>query len=245
MNRFVLVMPAYNAEDTIDQTFKSLVAQTYQNWLVLVRDDMSTDGTAAALDKWSKRLTYVDEHGKTKSKLRYETNLKKKWEVQNVLEMIDECDDDDIVCRLDADDWLCDTDALYIINECYRGGGFDAIWTAHRWGYSGHNISGPMKPDADPYKHPWMSSHFKTFRKRLLNGVSDANFRGIDEEYFKRIGDQAVYLPVLKQARGNWAFLPFVAYHYSIDMKSETFQTDDAKFQKSEAEFLRNRGFVE
>ena len=110
--------------------------------------------------------------------------------------------------------------------------------------FSHQNISGPLPKDADPYKHPWVSSHLKTFRKFLIEGVKDENFRNQDGDYFKRIGDQAIYLPVLHRSAGNWHFEPFVAYHYTIDMSPKTFQSDDAKFQKSEAEFLRERGFI-
>ena len=80
--------------------------------------------------------------------------------------------------------------------------------------------------------------------KKLIEDVNDKNFRGEDGEYFRRIGDQAIYLPVLHQAKGNWHFEPFVSYHYSIDLKKSTFHTEDAKFQKLEGEFLRKRGFV-
>ena len=33
-------------------------------------------------------------------------------------------------------------------------------------------------------------------------------------------------------------------YHYTIEINEKTFQTEDAKFQKNEAEFLRSRGYV-
>jgi hypothetical protein len=33
-------------------------------------------------------------------------------------------------------------------------------------------------------------------------------------------------------------------YHYTINDIPEIYQTEDAKFQKSEAEFLRQRGYV-
>ena len=68
----------------------------------------------------------------------------------------------------------------------------------------------------------------------MITNVHDDNFRGKDGEYFKRIGDQAIYLPVLKNAKGNWHFEPRVMYHYTIDIKKETFESEDAQFQKEE-----------
>ena len=237
MNRFVFIMPAYNAQDTIFRTLVSVWNQTHDNWKIIIRDDVSTDKTSDVVDQ------FVSYFG-VQDKVSIVKNKEKKWEVANILDMLQECESDDIICRLDGDDWLCDSDALSIIDHRYRTLGCEALWTKHRWSFSQMNISGPLPKDADPYKHPWVSSHLKTFRKKLIDNVSDENFRGKDGEYFKRIGDQAVYLPVLHNAKGNWHFEPIVAYHYTIDMNPKTFQSEDAKFQKSEGDFLRYRGFI-
>jgi len=101
-----------------------------------------------------------------------------------------------------------------------------------------------MDDNADPYRHPWVASHLKTFRKHLIKGVKDENFRGEDGNYIRRAGDQAIYLPVLHKAKRR-AFLPRCMYHYTIKDVPETYQTNDAVFQRDEALFLRSRGFVQ
>ena len=237
-NRFVFIVPAYNAAETITRCIFSVWFQTHSNWKIIIKDDMSTDGTPELIDSIKSQLGLSDD------KIVLHVNKEKKWEIRNIVESLEECDSNDIVCRLDGDDWLCDCDSLSILNYQYNNLGVGAIWTAHRWDYTHQNISGPLPKDANPYTHPWVSSHLKTFRKSLIEGVSDKNFRGENGDYFKRIGDQTIYLPVLHQAAGNWHFEPIVAYHYTIDMSPQTFQTEDAKFQKSEAEYLRKRGFV-
>ena len=45
-----VVVPAYNAEKTIDETLRSVRAQTYRNLEILVVDDGSKDGTAALVE---------------------------------------------------------------------------------------------------------------------------------------------------------------------------------------------------
>jgi len=236
-NKFVIIMPCFNAESTITQSLLSVISQSYNNWKILIRDDMSNDNTRKIIEQ------FVQVFG-LQERVFVETNNEKKWEVQNILELLKKCDDDDIICRLDGDDWLCDLDTFAIMNHIYNKNKCDAMWTNHRWSFSSHNISGPLPKDANPYVHPWVSSHFKTFRKKLINNVNDKNFRGEDGQYFKRIGDQAIYLPVLHNAAGNWHHEPIVAYHYTIDLSPRTFQTDDAKFQQSEAIYLRNRGYI-
>jgi glycosyltransferase involved in cell wall biosynthesis len=253
--RFVFVIPCFNAEKTIERMLMSVFMQTHDNWLILIRDDMSTDNTINTIQSVCERndvgyaILRKDEEecewgGSTQKVIVWE-NDRKYWEVENVLAMINSeyVKDDDIICRLDGDDFLCDLCALQDINLLYRMHNPDCLWSAHRWADTHQNISGPMPDDADPYKHPWVSSHFKTFRKRLLNNVNDENFRGEDGEYIKRAGDQAIYLPALHNAKKRLYF-PKMTYYYTINMSPETFQTDDAKFQAQEAEFLRRRGYV-
>jgi len=235
-NRFVLIVPCYNAKNTIVQMLLSVVAQTHGNWKIIIRDDMSTDGTPDVIH------SFVN-HFNIQEKVSLTVNTEKMWEVRNILEALKECEENDIICRLDGDDWLCDLDALTIINHRYSTMNIDALWTAHRWDFTNHNISGLLPEDVNVYTHPWVSSHFKTFRKYLITSIKDENFRNQNNEYFKRIGDQAIYLPVLHNAK-KWHFEPIVAYHYTIEMRPQTFQTEDAKFQKREAEYLRSRGYV-
>src|SRR5512136_2406081 len=41
-----VVMPAFNAQETVLQAIDSVRAQTFEDWELLVVDDRSTDGTA-------------------------------------------------------------------------------------------------------------------------------------------------------------------------------------------------------
>ncbi len=229
---------------TLQRMLLSIAAQSYDNWKIVVTDDVSDKDHLEKSIEIVKR--FYDFIGKENHhKFVFCGNTRKKWEVENVLTMLRaDCEDDDIVCRIDADDWLTDLDALTIIDAAYKESGCDILWTNHRWAFSDRNISGPMPPGADPYRHPWVSSHLKTFRKYLLNGVNDKNYRGPEGEYIKRAGDQAIYLPALYKSKKH-AHLPRCMYHYSIKDVPETYQTPDARFQRDEALFLRARGFIE
>lgn len=229
----------YNASETLERMLHSLFGQSYANWKLFLIDDVSSSEHRRKCGEIIRRF-----HAHDYQKIDVTWNSEKLWEVANVLNGISRCEDDDIVCRIDADDWLTDLDALAMIDAAYTKTDCDLLWTAHRWGFSDKNISAQLPQDADPYVHPWVSSHLKTFRKRLLNGVKDENFRGEDGEYFKRIGDQAIYLPALKNSRIR-VFMPRVMYHYTIDDVPETYQTDDARFQRDEAIYLRQRGYLE
>lgn len=169
-NHFAFIAPMYNASKYVGQMLSSLVAQSYSNWSLILIDDISSDeerkASTSIISAYQNLLQ--DQRNKITVVWNHENGRGKQWEVSNVLYGISKCNDDDIICRIDADDWLTDTDALTIINEAYKQTSCDVLWTAHRWGFSDTNISAPMPPSANPYKYPWVSSHLKTFRKKSL-----------------------------------------------------------------------------
>ncbi len=242
-NRFVVVCPMFNASGTLPTLLHSLCGQSYPNWRLILIDDVSNE------DEYELERQTVTQFqcmlgGRYSKQIEVHSNNVKQWEVANVLKGISMCEPDDIICRIDADDWVTELDGLMILNAAYNQFECDCLWTMHRWGFSDKNISGPMVPLADPYKHPWVSSHLKTFRKHLLNGVPYENFTNMNGDLVQRAGDQSLYLPVLYNAKKR-VFLPRVFYHYSINEQGgKVYQTDDAKFQKAEADFLRRRGYV-
>lgn len=249
MNRFVVIAPTFNAEKTVKQAILSLAAQSYQNWKLVVIDDVSTDNTRREILSLSSALGFHVSGRDDTNKVVVVSNETKKWEIENTLIGLSMCNDSDIIVRLDMDDYLIDNTIFEQLNDLYTNyPEVEAIWTSHRWfsekdGLTNTNISRELPPTADPYVYPWVSSHMKTWRKYLSNHVRDENYRGEDGKYFTRIGDQAFYLPVLKLAK-NKGYLPTVAYAYRCDQNKETFQTADAKHQAAEAAFLRKRGFL-
>ena len=239
---FGFAIPTRNSVKTAWQTLVSLAGQSYEDWYAVVVDDCSTDGTADYVEECAVELRIAD-------KVRVIRNDRRRWEVYNVLLAMSWMGDEDVVCRLDLDDYLCDLNALEIMAKAYEQiPDLEAAWSNHRWfderGVTNQNISAALPANADPYKHPWVSSHLKTWKKSVSKRVFDANYRGPDDEYIKRAGDQAIYLPVLALAKKR-VHVPITMYAYRCDMSPETFQTEDAKFQKEEAEFLRKRGLLD
>lgn len=239
-NRFVFVVPMFNASKTLARMLHSICGQSYDNWRIILFDDVSDEEhkkeSKMILDK------FMNLHDHKKFEIIW--NSTKKWETSNVIRGVSRCDNDEIICRLDADDFLTDLDALAIVNRCYVESGCDIAWTMHRWNDSSKNISGPLPAQADPYKYPWVTSHLKTFRTRLLCDVHFDNFKNQNGDWVKRAGDQAIYLPALYKTQKR-LFIPQVMYHYTIDITPEVFSSEDTKFQFEEAQFIRKRGFIE
>lgn len=56
-----ILICTYNAEDTIEQTLKSCLNQTYENFEILIHDDQSKDKTIDIINKiWDKRVRIIE-----------------------------------------------------------------------------------------------------------------------------------------------------------------------------------------
>ncbi len=50
-----VVIPAYNAEQFLDETLESVLSQTYENWECIIVNDGSTDSTESVAKKWCEK----------------------------------------------------------------------------------------------------------------------------------------------------------------------------------------------
>jgi len=233
---FHIISIGRNAERVVVPMLQSLQSQTFKNWELTLVDDCSTDDTRIR--------AYDFLEGFLENDWRLLTPSVRQHGIKSTLDGLDRCKSGQVAVFLDMDDYLLSNSALATVADTYKRKPVDVVWTEHRWINSDGwvtdmNISGPLPEGADPYVHPWVSSHLKTARMRLLLEIRDENFRGEDGEYFQRVADQAIMLPALKLSRG-WEFLPFAAYGY----RTPPWDDRDHEFQSREAEFLRKRGFL-
>lgn len=245
-NKFVFVIPAFNCEETIKKTLFSIIAQSYTDYRIIVCEDMSTDQTSQVVEDFKNKLSLGEQ-------LVLFNRTEKYGEVRNTLSSLDLIEDDEIVCRLDGGDWLTDNDGLYVINEAYKTLNPAVLWTAHRWGYTGANISGPLKDNISVYKQPWVSSHLKTFRKSSFKNINHNNFRDSSGNFIMIACDQAIFLPLLHKSlleKRKCVFLPLVMYHYDFNLKDRDFvrevsSSERAHRQARTALWIRERGYIE
>ncbi len=59
MPRVSVIIPAFNAEEYIEQALRSVLDQTYDDWEIVVCDDCSTDATAERVRSFGDRLRLV------------------------------------------------------------------------------------------------------------------------------------------------------------------------------------------
>jgi glycosyltransferase involved in cell wall biosynthesis len=88
-----VTMPVYNGERTIQLAINSLLNQTYKNWLCVIVNDCSTDGTAAILSKYENDTRFKIIH------------LPVNKGRGNARQVALENAEGDYICYLDADDF--------------------------------------------------------------------------------------------------------------------------------------------
>lgn len=60
--RFSIVMPAYNAAETLGESIGSVLAQTSGDWELVITDDGSTDATRAVCDRYAEKDPRIRVH---------------------------------------------------------------------------------------------------------------------------------------------------------------------------------------
>ena len=50
-----MVIPAYNAEQFLDETLESVLSQTYENWECIIVNNGSKDNTESVVKKWCEK----------------------------------------------------------------------------------------------------------------------------------------------------------------------------------------------
>ena len=79
-----IIMPSYNTAEFIEQTIKSVLAQTYKSWELIIVDDCSTDNTDEVVKQFltDKRIKYLKNEqnsGAAVSRNRALREAKGKW----------------------------------------------------------------------------------------------------------------------------------------------------------------------
>ena len=244
--KVIFATPMYNASYHLEELYESLEEQTNEDWLWYIINDMSDDDSG----KIASEIVNKDKLGR----VRHVKHLPyaRRYALKNLVLFLTRLNwkpgfddiDDFIIAVVDGDDCICNenlVDRLY--TEYNKNERLDALWTSHSWDINGMNISRELPGNLNPYQYPWVSSHLKTFRLTTFNKVSQLNYVDLSGEWFKRGYDQALYLPILHEARERM-FLDEVSYIYRINSNSLKTRKWKEKDQMDTVRLVRARGYV-
>lgn len=151
-----------NCAKYIDRCVGSLYKQTYPNWRAMIVLDAPTDDSYKIASAFQPGKVYVHLNEKRKG-LCY--NM---WHGMNLIEDNFYPTDEDVICILDADDYL-DPRALEIINKHYERKGCLATYGSYIKLSKGRKtkISKPYPQGVKVRRSKWHASHFKTFKYKV------------------------------------------------------------------------------
>jgi len=206
MQRFVIFSCGRNCEKWVAAHMQSIQKQTYKNYLHVIVDDDSEDGTHSAIQKLADDHTILLHNHKQQFWL-YNSS----WYLKDYVDS-----DNDVVVVVDLDDWLADDWILERLNNIYNREG---CWMTYgswavpdddsqpdkyrkKWG------QGKIKPECkEPPKHILTErrfretaafSHLKTFKYFLFKNINPDDFKGPNGEWAPCCYDRALMYPMLE-----------------------------------------------
>lgn len=187
-NSAIVVVPSYNCEKWTEKCLMSVLGQTYPDMGIIFIDDASTDKTAEIARRiLSDRKDVV-----------FLENRQRQLAMRNhVVAIRDHCSNpESVIFTVDGDDWLDSETAIERMMERHRV--HDVVWSRYRRTDSSNEIaSGPLI-GGDVRGHSWVSSHLRSFKKFLFDGIKDEDFRNDDGHYYKMTCDVAIMFPILE-----------------------------------------------
>ncbi len=186
MNELVsIITPSYNTEKYIEDTIKSVLAQTYQNWEMIIVDDCSTDNTDEVVMPYlaDSRIRYLKNEknsGAAMSRNYALREAKGKW-----------------IAFLDSDDiWVPEKLEKQI--DFMEKGGFHFSYTA----YAEMDENGlPLNRTVKGPKKVTKTGMFRYCWPGCLTVMYDAEQVGLIQiEDIKKNNDYAMWLKVCKKA---------------------------------------------
>lgn len=203
-----IITPFYNAEKYISDCILSVASQNYANYLHILINDKSTDNS------FDVALSTINSlHESIRGNFHLIDNASNVGAVKNQIETIRQISNDNtIIMLLDGDDsFVNNNTVLDFYNELYDN---DTEFTYGSCWSMADNIPLIAQPypkeirenrDYRNYRFNWGMPypHLRTFRKKLINRLTDADFQNDNGEWYRAGGDNAIFYNIIEQANPN------------------------------------------
>ena len=246
-NKFIIVIPCYNAESTIEIAVLTVLKQDFEDLGIIIRNDLSTDKTSSIVRKifgvTDPGNFYIKSAGRD---VIYIENTKKLYGGGNTYESVVDFSNDpySIIGVVDGDDFLVAVNAVSIIYEEYQTNPDKwLIWSQHvsrvqlKKNFAGFSF--PLPPDDYIYKSRryWAVSHFRTCLSGLFRLIDPADLSDpYNQDSHARIcGDAAILYPIIELCGNKHSlFVNKSLYYYN-----DGIPTNDAELYKSDLQFYK------
>lgn len=190
---FIFIVPSYNNSIWIQRNLDSIFNQTYSNYRVIYIDDCSTD------DTYQKVIDYIRFNNLFK-KINIIRNTQRMYQTYNRYMAYHLCDNQDICCMVDGDDWLLHKDVLTILDQVYSNE--DILSTFGQFMVS-DQVHGCLDYPIDIKKrrayrqYPFLAYHLRTGYGYLFKAIP-RKYLQLNGEWLNRCSDVAEMLCVLE-----------------------------------------------
>ena len=224
----VIITAVYNAENYIDKCIRSVAAQDYDNYRMIIINDASTDRTAEVIENTIAEtgLENIELSGERRRIFEVITREENMGAVFNQISTIQSrCYSDDIVMILDGDDWLVNNPNIFnMYNNLYHDGAeytYGSCWSLVD---KIPLIAQPYPPEVKAsksyrdYKFNWNFPypHLRTFLGRLALNLDASLFQDAQGEWYRAGGDNATFYNIIEQADPEKVVcVPDIVYNYN------------------------------
>ena len=247
MPSFVIVVPSYNNEKYVSVNLNSIYQQTYPFFRVIYINDASTDDTdtlvkkVMALSRAHDKTIYLHQNYR-------QTQTCGRFQAYHL------CDDDEIICMVDGDDWLSNNQALYHVAKAYQD---DTLTTYGCYQYFhkgslqpfvyGRESFEPSVIENKTFRYTrWVSCHLRTgyaglFKRINLRDLLETN----QKRFYRCCTDLAEMYPVLEMASPYIKMIPQSLYIYNKDASCQNnnsyFNADRFPAEKRYREMIQDQ----
>lgn len=216
-----IISPFYNGRRYLERCIHSVACQDYDTYIHILIDDCSTDGGAEHA-----RKIIADLPEDIREKFTVIENKERKGAVRNQVDIIRSINNPEaVIMLLDGDDSLVnDNTILNYYNSIYDEGAeftYGSCWSMV------DNIPLISQPypkevrDNRAYRRHhfnWILpyTHFRTFKKKLMDGVPDSMFQDADGKWYMAGGDGSVFYAMIERAEPSKVVcLQDIVYNYN------------------------------
>lgn len=234
-----ILVPFYNAAETLPRLIESLGTQTDKDFEVLFLDDASKDDSRKVFDEAVIDFPNVCENSQ------YSANEENIGIMRNVLKGVEMTDDDTICCICDGDDFLF-PEAVETVKKYYKEHDLDFAWSNFMFyptlkpGFSreiNHNIS------ARVFYPFWWMSHMRTWKAGTFKKIDYEKKFKWQGEWFDYANDLAIMF-ALQEVTDKYMHIPEILYYHDVSEGENTTRAPE-KRKKQLIEETRIRSLFE
>lgn len=248
-NKFIIIIPLYNAKELVEDCLLSILSQTYNDLGIIIRDDISNDGTDSVVKNF---FGIHDDEFITKfmgKDVIYIRNKSKFYPVGNTYDSVKNYvdNDDAIIGVVDGDDKLNNAKSVSKIYEIYNENPDKwLVWSQHKNSTGGIGQSRPLPNDSVIYssRNYWSVSHFRTSRIKLFHHLNEIDIMDpfVENSYYTFAGDAAFLYPFVEMCGNEHSyFLDENLYLYNNNLPTNEHNKDRNKAIKY-GSYIKNNG---